>query len=55
MPYSIRKLKKPSKNTKGEICHYEVINSETGESHGKVPNPERAKKLMSALYVNEPK
>lgn len=55
MPYSIRKLKKPSVNTKKEICHYEVINSETGESHGKVPDLQRAKKLMSALYANEPK
>lgn len=53
MPYGIRKLSKPAKNSKGEMCRFEVYNKDTGESKGKVPSRGRASKLMAALYANE--
>lgn len=55
MPYGIRKLSKPSRNTKNEMCEYEVYNKDTGESKGKVPTRGRAGKLLAALYANESK
>lgn len=54
MPYTIRKLNKPTRNTKGEMCKYEVVNKDTGASKGKVPSRSRALALLKALYANEP-
>jgi hypothetical protein len=52
MPYSIRKLSKPVKNTKNEVCTYEVIKKDTGESVGKVPSKQAAIRMLAALHAN---
>lgn len=52
MPYSIRKLSKPARNTKNVLCHYEVIKKDDGSSVGKVPSRAAAIKMIAALHAN---
>lgn len=52
MPYGIRKLSKPERNTKGELCHYEVYNKDTGQSKGKVTSKMEGGKMIAALHAN---
>lgn len=52
MPWTYRKLNKPVKNSKNELCYYEVIKKDTGETVGKVKSKAAAIKMLAALHAN---
>lgn len=52
MPYSIRKLSKPVKNTKGQLAKWAVVKKDTGEVVGKCSSHQEAIKMIGALHAN---